>query len=120
MIADVKILIKGATGYDVKDSDMALLEYIYQGEVQHVLNSCNLKEIPDELQHAVDEMVAGRFVQMGKAAILSADELDVVKSIKEGDTTVELGGTSAEQRMDALIALWIKERDLGCFRRLRW
>lgn len=33
MIADVKILIKGATGYGVKDSDMALLEYIYQGEV---------------------------------------------------------------------------------------
>ena len=82
MIADVKILIKGVTGYDVKDSDMALLEYIYQGEVQHVLNSCNLKEIPDELQHAVDEMAAGRFVQMNKAAILSADELDVVKSIK--------------------------------------
>ena len=118
MIADVKILIKGATGYDVKDSDMALLEYIYQGEVQHVLNSCNLKEIPDELQHTVDEMTAGRFMQMGKAAILSAD--DVVKSIKEGDTTVELGGTSAEQRLDALIALWTKERDLGCFRRLRW
>ena len=112
MIADVKILIKGATGYDVKDSDMTLLEYIYQGDLQHVLNSCNLKEIPDELQRTVDEM--------SKAAILSADELDVVKSIKEGDTTVELGGTSAEQRLDALIALWTKERDLGCFRKLRW
>lgn len=120
MIADVKNLIKGATGYDFKDSDVALLGYIYQGEVQHVLNSCNLKEIPDELQHAVDEMAAGRFMQMSKAAILSADELDVVKSIKEGDTTVELGGTSAEQRLDALITLWTKERDLGCFRRLRW
>lgn len=120
MIADVKILIKGATGYDVKDSDMALLEYIYNGEVQHVLNDCNLKELPGELQHAVDEMAAGRFMQMSKAAILSADELDVVKSIKEGDTTVELGGTSAEQRLDALITLWTKERDLGCFRRLRW
>ena len=33
MIADVKILIKGATGYDVKDSDMTLLEYIYQGDL---------------------------------------------------------------------------------------
>lgn len=120
MIEDVKALIKGAAGYDVKDTDMALLEYIYQGEMQHVLNDCNLKEMPDELRHTVDEMTAGRFIQMCKPAVLTAEDLNVVKSIKEGDTTVELGGTSAEQRLDSLIALWTRERDLRCFRKLRW
>lgn len=90
------------------------------GSSRDGMNDCNLKELPGELQHTVDEATAGRFMQMSKPAILSADELDVVKSIKEGDTTVELGGTSVEQRLDMLIALWTKERDLGCFRKLRW
>lgn len=120
MIDDVKTLIEGATGYVVKDSDMALLEYIYRGEVQHILNDCNQKELPAELQYVANEMTAGRFLQMSKSVVLSADEIDVVKSIKEGDTTVELGGSSPEQRLDTLITLWTKERDLGCFRRLRW
>ncbi len=120
MIDDVKTLIEGATGYVVKDSDMALLEYIYRGEVQHILNDCNRKELPAELQYVANEMTAGRFLQMSKSGVLSADEIDVVKSIKEGDTTVELGGSSPEQRLDTLITLWTKERDLGCFRRLRW
>ncbi|WP_311194409.1 hypothetical protein [Selenomonas noxia] len=114
------LLIKSCTGYTVTAEDDALLQYLYQSERQHILNVCNCADLPAELELILDETVAGRFLQLRKAAVLGDAALDVVKSIREGDTTVEFGGKSAEQRLDAIIAVWTKERDLLCFRRLRW
>lgn len=120
MTGDVKSLISLATGYTVTDDDVALLEILYKAEVQHVLNFCNLPEMPQELTEEVNRVVAGKFLQARKAAVLGDASVSVATSIKEGDTEVQLGGNTPEERMDSLITVWTEERDLTCFRRLRW
>lgn len=120
MTDDIKTLISLATGYTVTDDDAALVDILYKAEVRHVLNFCNLSEMPQELAEEVDKVVAGKFLQARKAAVLGDASVSVATSIKEGDTEVQLGGNTPEERLDSLIAVWTEERDLTCFRRLRW
>lgn len=119
------MLIKVATNYDVYNDFDGFLSYLYNNEKQHILNDCNLTELPKELEYIVDERVAGHFLQMNKSTVLSTDDLNVVTSIKEGDTQVNFGDTSNESRLDALINTWInsnsnRERDIACYRKLKW
>ena len=72
------------------------------------------------MQNVLDELTERKFLALQKGVILGTEGVEVVKSIREGDTTVELGGTSAEQRYDALVQVLTKERDLSCFRKFRW
>lgn len=120
MLADVRMLIRASVGYEVQDSDLPILEYLYNGEAQHIKNECNVEEIPDALHSVLDALTAGKFLQLRKSAILGVEGIEVVKSIREGDTTVELGGTSTEARYDALVRTLTKERDFSCYRRFRW
>ncbi|MGP1555551.1 MAG: hypothetical protein ACTTG9_06395 [Dialister pneumosintes] len=117
-----KSLIKSLTGYSVKDEDKKLLEFIYNSEKQHILNDCNLATLPDELLYIVEERSAGLFMSIKTSDILGADSLDVVTSIKEGDTTVEIGGVSAEERLSNLAnkLMASRERDIACYRKLKW
>ena len=119
---NVKLLIQSATKYDVPDTDVALLSYLYNNEVQDILNDCNLETLPDELQYIAEEWTAGRYIQLKKSTMLEADGdgLEVVTRIQEGDTTVELNGDTADSRLDALAAAFLRERDLSCYRKLRW
>lgn len=122
---NIKMLIKVTTNYDVYDDFDSFLSYLYNIEKQHILNDCNLTELPKELEYIVEERVAGNFLQMNKSTVLSADDLNVVTSIKEGDTQVNFGDTSNESRLDALINTWInsnsnRERDIACCRKLKW
>lgn len=117
---NIALLIKGYTGYEITAEDEALLQYLYDAEVQHVLNGCNQASLPLELTTMVEMVTAGKFLSINRAKVLGDEALDVVKSIKLGDTTVELGGNSAEARLNSLISVLTKERDLSCFRRLRW
>ena len=100
--------------------ELPLLNYLYESVAQHTKNECNVTEIPEGLQTVLDELTAGKFLALQKGVILSTEGTEVVKSIREGDTTVELGGTSTEQRYDALVRVLIKERDFACYRRFRW
>lgn len=120
MISDVKMLIQSVVGYEVKESDLPLLGYVYNDVSQHIKNDCGLTEIPPGLQSILDEMTAGKFLALQKNAISGAEGFEVVKSIREGDTTVELGGTNNEQRYDALVKRLTRERDFSCFRKFRW
>ena len=119
-IDNVKMLIQAATGYAALPADDALLTYLLQSEERAVLDDCNLAVLPEALDTVVEERAAGRFLQMKKADVLSADDLAVVSRIEEGDTTVEFEGTSAESRLDGVITSWLRERDLACYRKLRW
>lgn len=116
----VKMLIQAATGYEVQAADDALLTYLLQAEQQYVLDDCNLDALPAELEPVVEERTAGKFLQLKKGDVLSEADASVVTRIEEGDTTVQFEGTSAESRLDSLIASWMRERDLACYRRLRW
>ncbi|ERT61250.1 MULTISPECIES: hypothetical protein [Megasphaera] len=118
----IKALIKMATGIDIGDSYDGLIEYIYNNERQHILNDCNLTEIPDGLAYVVEERTAARFMQANKSIILNDADLNVVTSIREGDTTVNFGDANAETRLDNVIGAWLRsrERDIACYRKLRW
>ena len=111
-IDNVKMLIQAATGYAAQPADDALLTYLLQSEERAVLDDCNLAVLPEALDTVVEERK--------KADVLSADDLAVVSRIEEGDTTVEFEGTSAESRLDGVITSWLRERDLACYRKLRW
>lgn len=116
----VKMLIQAATGYEVQAADDMLLRYLLQSEERAVLDDCNLDVLPAELESVVEERTAGDFLQLKKADVLDDDALSVVTRIEEGDTTVQFEGTSAESRLDSIIASWLRERDLACYRKLRW
>ena len=119
-IDNVKMLIQAATGYEVQPADDALLTYLLQAEQQYVLDDCNLAVLPTELEPVVEERTVGKFLQLKKGDVLSEADASVVTRIEEGDTTVQFEGTSAESRLDSLIASWLRERDLACYRKLRW
>lgn len=118
----VKELIKQLTGYIVQSYDEPLLEFIYNSEQQHILNDCNVSELPEQLQYIVHERTIGQYIGMKLTDILGADNLNVVTSIKEGDTTVEIGGISNEERLNSLTGHFMRSRgrDIACFRRLKW
>lgn len=116
----VKMLIQAATGYEVQAADDMLLRYLLQSEERAVLDDCNLDALPAELEPVVEERTAGKFLQLKKGTVLSEDDASVVTRVEEGDTTVQFEGTSAESRLDSLIASWLRERDLACYRKLRW
>lgn len=118
--ADCAAYIKALTGYTTTADDQALIEYIMAAEVQHVLNDINQDQLPDGLQYDLRDIVAGRFLMARKSAVIGDDALNVVKSISEGGVSVSIGGTTAEERIDALTKVLLKERDYSCFRKLRW
>ncbi|WP_301860978.1 hypothetical protein [uncultured Megasphaera sp.] len=119
-LSNVKMLIQAATGYEVQIADDALLNCLLQAEQQAIVDDCNLDALPAELEPVVEERTAGKFLQLKKSAVLNEDDASVVTRIEEGDTTVQFEGTSAESRLDSLISSWLRERDLACYRRLRW
>jgi len=118
----IKQVIQTLTGYIVPDTDSGLLEFIFKSETQHILNDCNLTTLPNQLAYVVEERTIAQYISMKSMDILGSDNLDVVTSIKEGDTTVEIGGTSNEERLNNLIShlMRSRERDIACFRRLKW
>lgn len=119
-ILNVKQLVFAATQYDIPPADDGLLQYLLQTECKQILDDCNVDCLFPPLNRFAEERVAGRYLQLQRGTILGTDGVDVVTSIKEGDTTVQLGGTSPEARLQEIAAAYLKERDLACYRRLRW
>ena len=118
--ADYENYIEAVTGYVATDDDDVLIKYIAENETQHILNNTAQDVMPEELVPVLRDYVVGRFIQIRKADIIGSDGLAVVKSLSEGDVSVIFGGSTAEARLDELIATLTKERDLKCFRKFRW
>lgn len=114
---DVINLIKSLATIDTIDE--SLVAFLLRTEEQHILNFCNLTELPEELKNELIEIVAGRYLQIKKANILG-DESDVVTSIKEGDVTVNFNAESPSNRLQSVIDYLTRERDLLSFRKLKW
>lgn len=118
--ADYENYIESVTGYVATDDDDILIKYIAASETQHIMNETAQDVMPEDLYNVLRDFVVGRFIQIRKAAIIGDDNLNVVKSLSEGDVSVTFGGSTAEARIDELIATLTKERDLKCFRKFRW
>lgn len=118
MNEQVIALIKSLT--NIETVETSLVEFLLATETQHIMNFCNITELPEGLKEGLIETVTGsRYLQIKKGELLG-DDSDIVTSIKEGDVTVQFNGESPAKRLDAVIAHLMRERDLLRYRKLVW
>lgn len=113
-------LIEASTGFTAIETQ--ILEYIIQSELDKALADINHTELPMELETYVVRRACGMFIHLNAKEILGGDGAQVAKSIRMGDTSIDLGGTTDEDRLRALIGELTQEdrRLLACYRRIRW
>lgn len=104
----------------------ALQEYVTDEIVQHILNITNQTKLPKELYFLVAKMVC----EVAEPDIEESEQeidnpLAGVKSLKVGDVTVDLSGSSSTTKakdVDTEIQKVLQDynRQILAFRKLRW
>lgn len=114
-------------GYVLKEDDGWGICFAMQKVENHIKNSCNVTSIPDGLKSEAVDMVCGEYLNTKKqTGKLELDDLDLsvaIKSISEGDTSVEFDtGSSDEKRFNQLLNYLLTkgESDFVCYRKLKW
>ncbi|MDB8821383.1 MAG: hypothetical protein E6005_03855 [Peptostreptococcus sp.] len=111
-------------GVEVAEDDFTLL-FLIQSITQDILNYCNLKELPKELEHVVVRRVVANLLN-SKLQTSGEGSIEVekgIKSITEGDVSVSYD-TSLDKGV--LISSFIKDNlnygmdNLYSFRDFRW
>lgn len=111
-------------GVEVAEDDFTLL-FLIQSITQDILNYCNLKELPKELEHVVVRRVVANLLN-SKLQTSGEGSIEVekgIKSITEGDVSVSYD-TSLDKGV--LISRFIKDNlsygmdNLYSFRDFRW
>ena len=111
-------------GVEIAEDDFTLL-FLIQSTTQDILNYCNLKELPKELNHVVARRVVANLLNL-KLQASGEGSIEVekgIKSITEGDVSVSYD-TSLDKGV--LIAKFIKDNlkygidNLYSFRDFRW
>lgn len=86
---------------------------------QKVLNYCNLKELPIELQGFVEDKVIS--IMQYKLQSASSDKSSrEVKSIQRGDTKIEFATISEKDEKTLLNFSNLDMKELNNFRRVAW
>lgn len=119
----VNLKVKSVTGKPVDAADADLLRLIAADVKTHLMSATNRQSIPLGLQFVWVNQTAGQYIRHKlDAGAWDAKDLALPKSVREGDTTVEFGdsGASARARVDALIDFLTKDRDIACYRKLKW
>lgn len=93
---------------------------VYMSEVRHaILTYCNRNDIPSALNFILANMVVDLIHQESRKA--EPDEQSTVKSIKEGDTSIEYGSVSkTTSEISTENVLYDYKSQLNRFRKLRW
>lgn len=115
-------------GYTPVASDDDMLEFELTRILNYVLNFCNITEIPDILDYRIIDRVCADFLYYKKnSGSLEGFNYDtVIKSVKEGDTTVTYavgqGEDTPENRFDAFVKQLERGFDkwLTHYRCVRW
>lgn len=113
-------------GYTLKEDDSWLICFAMQKVENHIKNSCNTTDVPDGLFNVAVDMVCGEFLftkkQTGQLEIADLDFDGAFTSIKEGDTQVNFGGSSDEEKFDQMVNCLLHhgEGDFVCYRKIRW
>lgn len=112
--------------YTLKEDDSWLICFAMQKVENHIKNSCNTTDVPDGLFNVAVDMVCGEFLftkkQTGQLEIADLDFDGAFTSIKEGDTQVNFGGSSDEEKFDQMVNYLLHhgEGDFVCYRKIRW
>lgn len=115
-------------GYVASESDYATIDYELKKTLNYVKNYCNITTIPEILDPRIIDRTCSDFLYYKKnSGSLNGFNYDtVIKSIKEGDTTISYavgqGEDTPENRFDAFVKSLERGFDKWCtpYRRLRW
>lgn len=115
-------------GYTATDADNDQIDFELKKTLDYVMNYCNITVIPEILYTRIVEKVCGEFLYYKKnSGSLDGFNYDaVIKSIKEGDTTINYavgqGEDTPENRFDAFVKALDRGFDKWCtpHRRIRW
>lgn len=102
--------IKLLTGEEIEEAKLELLRSLFHSQM---MNDCNLDELSEKQKTELDNI----FIMSARVGDLSGEGSGKVKSIKEGDTTVEFvdGGTSLSvEKTRAVLSFIARNRRLKC------
>ena len=113
----------GETIYHPTPTDLTIITVLKNKIVNAIKSDCNIDEIPTEIEGLVVDNIIGEFLfdkkTMGTLVIDDMD-LNAVKSISEGDTTIQFAdGSSQSEMLDTLIKYLLRPIDLSDYRRIR-
>lgn len=122
MVEEAKNLIYSATGYEVPEADSEILHWMWDANGQKITNSTAQEHAPEDLEKLRTHMTAADYISSHISQIAEACDMSAVKSIKEGEVSVDMAGSSPEAIL-ANVAAVLRgnpEEQLACFRKLRW
>lgn len=125
-LEEIKTHLK-ALGYECTEDDDHMLEHLIGQVETYIKHYCNIPTVPQCLNHVWLNRVCGEFLQFKKSTgTLTGIEIEqVIKSVKDGDTTVEYA-TSTQTDSETLFNTYIKKltdshkTDLLRHRKLVW
>lgn len=99
-------------GYETTETETDILERAIRRAEQTIMNTCNTETVPDELKFTALDIAAGEYL----LAAGRDDEARGVKSVSEGDVSVEFDDTGS--LIDELLNSGRDE--MLSFRRVKW
>lgn len=115
-------------GYTPTEADNSAIDFELNKIINYVMNYCNITIIPEILDPRIVDRACGEFLFYKKnSGSLEGFNYDaVIKSIKEGDTTITYavgqGEDTPENRFDSFVKSLERGFDKWCtpHRRIRW
>ena len=99
----------GQLGYDATEADYPAIEFTLNSIVNYTLNYCNITEVPEIVEPRLTDRVCADFLfyKKNSGSLEGFNYDNVIKSIKEGDTTltyaVGQGEDTPENRFDNFV-----------------
>lgn len=110
-------------GYNIPDGENEILEVLIDEVRDYILNYCNIKEVPTELNSCWATLVCQKYLQ-NKLALgdMEGVENGNISSISEGETSISYDNSnSSVARMQKLIdKLGKVENQLVSYRKVKW
>lgn len=115
-------------GYTVRPGDLDQIRFELTKITNYVRNFCNREDIPEILDYRIADRVCSDFLMYKKnsGSLAGFDYEAVIKSIREGDTTVTYavgqGEDTPENRFDSFVKSLERGFDkwLTPHRKIRW
>ena len=115
-------------GYTASEEDYPAIDYELNSVTNYTLNHCNISEIPEIVKPKLIDKVCSQFLYFKKnsGSLKDFNYDNVIKSIKEGDTTITYsvgqGEDTPENRFDAFVKKLEQSYDkwIAPHRSLRW
>lgn len=118
-------------GYTSNENDSWIITFCMQKVENHIKNSCNISEIPNELKEVEIDRICGEFLfskkQTGQLNAENGFDLEMaIKQVQAGDTNVTFavgeGSETLETKLNTLISYLLNygESDFICYRQIKW